>query len=60
MTVPDDLADKTIEDAQSTPCHDGRVLEQDIYLYPTGMSAIYNAHRTLLAAKGNLKSVSYG
>lgn len=32
----------------------------DVYLYPAGMNAIYNAHRTMLAARGPLKSVSYG
>lgn len=34
--------------------------EEDIYLYPCGMNAIFNAHRTLLAARGELKSVMYG
>jgi cystathionine gamma-synthase len=34
--------------------------EDDIYLYPCGMNAIFNAHRTLLAARGAMKSVMYG
>jgi cystathionine gamma-synthase len=34
--------------------------EDDIYLYPCGMNAIFNAHRTLLAARGDIKSVMYG
>lgn len=34
--------------------------EEDVYVYPTGMSAIFNTHRSLLAAYGQLKSVSYG
>ncbi|KAJ9062032.1 Cystathionine gamma-synthase [Entomophthora muscae] len=32
----------------------------DVYLYPTGMSAIYNSHRLALATQGNLKSVCFG
>jgi cystathionine gamma-synthase len=32
----------------------------DVYLYPCGMNAIFNAHRILMAARGPLKSVMYG
>lgn len=34
--------------------------EDDIYLYSCGMNAIFNAHRTLLAARGGMKSIMYG
>lgn len=34
--------------------------ENDVYLFPSGMNAIFNAHRALLAARGQLKSVSFG
>ncbi|KAF2500094.1 cystathionine gamma-synthase [Lophium mytilinum] len=34
--------------------------EDDVYLYPTGMSSIFNSHRTLLAARGELKSIIFG
>ncbi|KAF2130029.1 cystathionine gamma-synthase-like protein [Dothidotthia symphoricarpi CBS 119687] len=34
--------------------------ENDVYLYPTGMSSIFNAHRNILAAKGPLKAIVYG
>jgi cystathionine gamma-synthase len=34
--------------------------EDDVYLYPTGMSAIFNTHQYLLAAKETMKSVCYG
>lgn len=34
--------------------------EKDVYLYPTGMSSIFNAHRNILAAKGPLKAIVYG
>lgn len=32
----------------------------DVYLYPTGMSAIFNTHRSMMAIRGELKSVCFG
>lgn len=32
----------------------------DIYLYPTGMSSIFNTHQTLLETRGQMKSISFG
>ncbi|KAH9880065.1 hypothetical protein J1614_002091 [Plenodomus biglobosus] len=34
--------------------------EDDVYLYPTGMSSIFNTHRNLLRIKGPLKAIVYG
>ncbi|KAG5955328.1 hypothetical protein E4U58_007140 [Claviceps cyperi] len=34
--------------------------ENDVYLFPAGMNAIYNAHRALFAARGQMKSVNFG
>lgn len=34
--------------------------EKDVYLYPTGMSSIFNAHQLLLAAFGEGKMVCFG
>lgn len=34
--------------------------DDDVYLYPTGMSSIFHAHQVLLAAKGSMKSVCFG
>lgn len=34
--------------------------EDDVYLYPSGMSAIFNTHRSMMASLGQHKSVSYG
>ncbi|KAK4159667.1 putative cystathionine gamma-synthase [Cladorrhinum sp. PSN259] len=34
--------------------------EEDVYLFPAGMNAIFNAHRALLGARGNLKSINFG
>lgn len=34
--------------------------EDDVYLYPTGMSSIFNTHRALLAARGPMESICFG
>ncbi|KAL2256862.1 hypothetical protein VTK26DRAFT_1010 [Humicola hyalothermophila] len=34
--------------------------EEDVYLFPCGMSAIFNSHRALLGARGNMKSINVG
>lgn len=34
--------------------------EEDVYLYPCGMSSIFNAHRNMMATKAPLKSIVYG
>jgi cystathionine gamma-synthase len=34
--------------------------EDDVYLYPCGMNAIFHTHRMMLEARGPLKSISYG
>ena len=34
--------------------------EDDVYLYPCGMSSIFNTHRTMLACRGEMKSIIYG
>ena len=34
--------------------------ENDVYLFPTGMSAIFNTHRTLLANREPRKSICFG
>lgn len=46
---------------QAEPSNRGiHLTEQDIYLYPMGMNAIFNTHRLLLGARGSLKSISFG
>ena len=32
----------------------------DVYLYPSGMSSIFNTHRTLMKCRGALKSICFG
>lgn len=34
--------------------------EDDVYLFSTGMSAIFNIHRTMMTFRGDMKSVCYG
>ncbi|KHO01115.1 cystathionine gamma-synthase [Metarhizium album ARSEF 1941] len=34
--------------------------EDDVFLFPAGMNAIFNAHRALLCARGQMKSVNFG
>ncbi|KAK3044629.1 hypothetical protein LTS18_000776, partial [Coniosporium uncinatum] len=34
--------------------------EEDVYLFPTGMSSIYNTHRIWMALRGQLRSINYG
>lgn len=34
--------------------------EDDVYLYPSGMSSIFNTHRIMMACRGRLKSVCFG
>lgn len=36
------------------------VTEDDVYLYPTGMAAIWNAHQTIFAVRPAAKSVAFG
>jgi len=52
------------QDALSLSREGGRDVEgfteADVFLYPTGMSAIFNSHRILMLALGAAKSVCYG
>lgn len=34
--------------------------EENVYLYPCGMSSIFNTHRTMMACRGPRESISYG
>lgn len=55
--------DLELPDALETASSGGRVddiSEDDVLLYPTGMSAIFNAHQTLMSARGPLKSICFG
>lgn len=53
-----------LQDALGLSSEGGRLgegfSENDVYLYPSGMSAIFNTHRLLASARGPKKSVCYG
>ncbi|OQE78701.1 hypothetical protein PENNAL_c0054G11311 [Penicillium nalgiovense] len=56
-------ADAELPEALETASSEGRVAgisEEDVLLYPSGMSAIFNAHQTLLATRGDLPSICFG
>ncbi|KAJ5937466.1 hypothetical protein N7454_004766 [Penicillium verhagenii] len=56
-------ADVELPEALETASSKGRVdniSEDDVFLYPSGMSAIFNAHQTLMNARGPLQSICFG
>ncbi|KAJ5152859.1 Cystathionine gamma-synthase [Penicillium canariense] len=56
-------ADVELPEALETSSSEGRVSgisENDVLLYPSGMSAIFNSHQTLMSARGPLKSICFG
>ncbi|KAH0425196.1 cystathionine gamma-synthase [Colletotrichum camelliae] len=51
-------SETSVETGQhSSGTHD---LINDVYIFPTGMSAIFHTHQFLLGTRGNLKSISFG
>ncbi|XHG09182.1 hypothetical protein AWENTII_012261 [Aspergillus wentii] len=56
-------ADVELSEALEKASAEGRVAgltESDVYLFPSGMSSIFNTHQLLMAARGSLKSVCFG
>ena len=58
-------ADVNLDDAMllpdsGLPSRSTKEMSENVYLYPTGMSSIYNTHRFLLTARGDLKSIMFG
>ncbi|CAG8242624.1 unnamed protein product [Penicillium salamii] len=56
-------ADVDLPEALEVTSSEGRVAgmsEEDVLLYPSGMNAIFNAHQTLLATRGELPSICFG
>jgi cystathionine gamma-synthase len=57
-------SDVTLSDAIALSSEGGRDVdgftEEDVYLFPTGMSAIFNSHRLLMETLEPRKSVCYG
>lgn len=56
-------ADVELNEALEKASQEGRVAglsESDVFLFPSGMSSIFNSHRLLLEARGSMKSVCFG
>ncbi|EER23110.1 Cystathionine gamma-synthase, putative [Coccidioides posadasii C735 delta SOWgp] len=56
-------ANVELTEALKSSSTNGRIAglsEQHVYLYPTGMSSIFNSHQALLMARGQLKSICFG
>ena len=58
LTVDVDLLEKAGEAGRARQVRG--FSEDDVYLYPTGMSSIFNTHRIILAARGARKSICFG
>ncbi|KAL5332645.1 pyridoxal phosphate-dependent transferase [Aspergillus crustosus] len=55
--------DVDLNEALEKTSEEGRIAglaESDVFLFPTGMSSIFNSHRMLLNARGPMKSICYG
>jgi len=48
------------EDTHALANGRNRVAETDVFLYPSGMSAVWHAHQLVMTLKPGLKSVSFG
>lgn len=55
-----DLTAETVPELPASSVRINNLSESDIYLFPAGMNAIFNAHRALMAARGQLQSVNFG
>ncbi|EFQ30135.1 cystathionine gamma-synthase [Colletotrichum graminicola] len=55
-----DVASRPLPEADPSGRGIASLTEHDVYLFPTGMSAIFNTHRFLLSARGSMKSISFG
>ncbi|KAJ5819679.1 hypothetical protein N7474_005270 [Penicillium riverlandense] len=56
-------ADVDLPAALDEKVSEGRVAgisEDDVFLYPSGMSSIFNSHQIIMAARGEKKSICFG
>lgn len=53
LQLTPDTAEQRNRDSAVSP-------EDDVYLYPCGMNSIFNTHRSMLAARGQMKSICFG
>lgn len=57
--TPNDLQEANSKHSEQD-AGEKRVSADDAFLYPSGMSSIYNVHRVLLKARGALPSIMFG
>ena len=60
LTANVELAEALALEKDAERTRGAEVSEDDVYLYPGGMNAIFHTHQNLLAAKGALESIVYG
>lgn len=60
LTHDVDLRNHPLPQAEPSNRGVSGLTENDIYLFPGGMNAIFNTHRFLLHARGSVKSISFG
>lgn len=60
LSADHDIASQPFPAMESNTRGIRNLREEDVYLYPCGMNAIFNTHRLLLAARGSRKSVEFG
>lgn len=56
-------ADVELSEALEESSSEGRMAglaDDDVFLFPTGMSSIFNTHQILMAARGSMKSICFG
>ncbi|KAL1983082.1 hypothetical protein VTN96DRAFT_495 [Rasamsonia emersonii] len=56
-------ANVELSEALESTSSGGRIAgltENDVFLFPTGMSSIFNTHQNLMVARGPLKSICFG
>lgn len=56
-------ANVELNEALVTEAQDSRIsglTENDVFLFPTGMNSIFNAHQLLMAGRGEMKSICFG
>jgi cystathionine gamma-synthase len=56
-------ANVDLNEALERTSSEGRIsglTEDDVFLFPTGMSSIFNTHQRLLTSRGSLKSICFG
>ena len=60
LSTKDRLQDASAAERPKSNTIEVNSLSEDVFLFPTGMSSIFNTHRLLRLCRGNSKSICYG